>query len=175
MAARAPTYKRKLGMKIGVYPGTFDPITNGHIDIIRRSLQVFDKVIVAVAPNPKKKPIFDIHERVEMIQEATRDIPNVQIEIFEGLLADYMKRKGAHAIIRGLRAVSDFEHEFMMALMNRKLDSEAETVFLMPSEEYSYLTSSAIKEVASYGGVVKDLVPPIVARRLQEHFKKKQK
>jgi len=162
-------------MKIGVYPGTFDPITNGHIDIIRRSLQIFDKVIVAVAPNPKKKPIFDIHERVEMIQEATRDIPNVQIEIFEGLLADYMKRKGAHAIIRGLRAVSDFEHEFMMALMNRKLDSEAETVFLMPSEEYSYLTSSAIKEVASYGGVVKDLVPPIVARRLQEHFKKKQK
>jgi len=162
-------------MKIGVYPGTFDPITNGHIDIIRRSLQIFDKVIVAVAPNPKKKPIFDIHERVEMIQEATRDIPNVQIEIFEGLLADYMKRKGAHAIIRGLRAISDFEHEFMMALMNRKLDSEAETVFLMPSEEYSYLTSSAIKEVASYGGVVKDLVPPIVARRLQDLFKKKQK
>jgi len=162
-------------MKIGVYPGTFDPITNGHIDIIRRSLQIFDKVFVAVAPNPKKKPIFNIQERVEMIQEATRDISNVQIEIFEGLLADYMKRKGAHAIIRGLRAVSDFEHEFMMALMNRKLDSEAETVFLMPSEEYSYLTSSAIKEVASYGGVVKDLVPPIVARRLQEHFKKKQK
>jgi pantetheine-phosphate adenylyltransferase len=162
-------------MKIGVYPGTFDPITNGHIDIIRRSLQVFDKVIVAVAPNPKKKPLFDIQERVEMIQESTRDIPNVQIEIFEGLLADYMKRKGAHAIIRGLRAISDFEHEFMMALMNRKLDSEAETVFLMPSEEYSYLTSSAIKEVASYGGVVKDLVPPIVARRLQDHFKKKPK
>jgi len=162
-------------MKIGVYPGTFDPITNGHIDIIRRSLQVFDKVIVAVAPNPKKKPIFDIQDRVEMIREATRDISNVEIEIFEGLLAEYMKRKGAHAIIRGLRAVSDFEHEFMMALMNRKLDSEAETVFLMPSEEYSYLTSSAIKEVASYGGVVKDLVPPIVARRLQDHFKKKQK
>ncbi|HTN43387.1 MAG TPA: pantetheine-phosphate adenylyltransferase [Nitrospiria bacterium] len=162
-------------MKIGVYPGTFDPITNGHIDIIRRSLQVFDKVIVAVAPNPKKKPIFDIHERVEMIREATRDIPNVEIEIFEGLLAEYMKRKNAHAIIRGLRAVSDFEHEFMMALMNRKLDSEAETVFLMPSEEYSYLTSSAIKEVASYGGVVKDLVPPIVARRLRDHFQKKQK
>jgi pantetheine-phosphate adenylyltransferase len=162
-------------MKIGVYPGTFDPITNGHIDIIRRSLQIFDKVIVAVAPNPKKKPIFDIQERVEMIQEATRDIPNVEIEIFEGLLAEYMKRKNAHAIIRGLRAISDFEHEFMMALMNRKLDSEAETVFLMPSEEYSYLTSSAIKEVASYGGVVKDLVPPIVARRLQDHFKKKSK
>ncbi|MBI3597214.1 MAG: pantetheine-phosphate adenylyltransferase [Nitrospirae bacterium] len=162
-------------MKIGVYPGTFDPITNGHIDIIRRSLRIFDKVIVAVAPSPKKKPIFDIHERVEMIREAIRDISNVEIEIFEGLLAEYMKRKNAHAIIRGLRAVSDFEHEFMMALMNRKLDSETETVFLMPSEEYSYLTSSAIKEVASYGGVVKDLVPPIVARRLQDHFKKKQK
>jgi pantetheine-phosphate adenylyltransferase len=162
-------------MKIGVYPGTFDPITNGHIDIIRRSLQVFDKVIVAVAPNPKKKPIFDIRERVEMIRESTKDIPNVEIEIFEGLLAEYMKRKGAHAIIRGLRAISDFEHEFMMALINRKLDGNVETVFLMPSEEYSYVTSSAIKEVASYGGVVKDLVPPIVARRLQDHFKKKQK
>jgi pantetheine-phosphate adenylyltransferase len=162
-------------MKIGVYPGTFDPITNGHIDIIRRSLQVFDKVIVAVAPNPKKKPIFDIRERVEMIRESTKDIPNVEIEIFEGLLAEYMKRKGVHAIIRGLRAISDFEHEFMMALINRKLDGNVETVFLMPSEEYSYVTSSAIKEVASYGGVVKDLVPPIVARRLQDHFKKKQK
>ncbi|HUK55509.1 MAG TPA: pantetheine-phosphate adenylyltransferase [Nitrospiria bacterium] len=162
-------------MKIGVYPGTFDPITNGHIDIIRRSLQVFDKVIVAVAPNPKKKPIFDIRERVEMIREATRDIRNVEIEIFEGLLAEYMRRKGVHAIIRGLRAISDFEHEFMMALINRKLDGNVETVFLMPSEEYSYVTSSAVKEVASYGGIVKDLVPSIVARRLQEHFKKKQK
>lgn len=162
-------------MKIGVYPGTFDPITNGHIDIIRRSLRVFDKVIVAVAPNPKKKPIFDIIDRVEMIREAARDIPSVEIEIFEGLLAEYMHRKGVHAIIRGLRAISDFEHEFMMALINRKLDSNVETVFLMPSEEYSYVTSSAVKEVASYGGVVKDLVPPIVARRLQEYFKKKHK
>lgn len=159
-------------MKIGVYPGTFDPITNGHIDIIRRSLHVFDKVIVAVAPNPKKKPLFDIHERVEMIKDATRDLPYVEVEIFEGLLAEYMKRKGVQAIIRGLRAISDFEHEFMMALLNRKLDSEVETVFLMPSEEYSYLTSSAIKEVASYGGVVKDLVPPMVAQRLQERFQK---
>lgn len=159
-------------MKIGVYPGTFDPITNGHIDIVRRSFQIFDKVIIAVAPNPKKKPLFDIHERVEMIREATRNIPNVEIEIFEGLLAEYMKRKGVHAIVRGLRAISDFEHEFMMALLNRKLDGEVETVFLMPSEEYSYLTSSAIKEVASYGGVVKDLVPPMVAQHLRERFQK---
>jgi len=160
-------------MKVGVYPGTFDPITNGHIDIIRRSKHVFDKVIVAVAPNPKKKPLFDIHERVAMIKDATRDLPYVEVEIFEGLLAEYMTRKGVHAIVRGLRAISDFEHEFMMALLNRKLDSNVETVFLMPSEEYSYLTSSAVKEVASYGGVVKDLVPPLVARRLQDHFKKK--
>lgn len=162
-------------MKIGVYPGTFDPITNGHIDLIRRSLRIFDKVIVAVAPNPKKKPLFDIEERVEMIRESTKDIPNVQIEIFEGLLADYMRRKGAHAIIRGLRAISDFEHEFMMAQINRKLDSEVETVFLTPSEEYSYITSTAIKEVASYGGIVKDFVSPVVARRLHDHFKKKHK
>ena len=162
-------------MRIGVYPGTFDPITNGHIDIVRRSFQIFDKLIIAVAPNPKKGPLFDIQERVEMIREATRDIPNVEIEIFEGLLAEYMKRKGVHAIVRGLRAISDFEHEFMMALLNRKLDSEVETVFLMPSEEYSYLTSSAIKEVASYGGVVKDLVTPMVARRLRERFQKGKK
>ncbi|MBI3610861.1 MAG: pantetheine-phosphate adenylyltransferase [Nitrospirae bacterium] len=162
-------------MKIGVYPGTFDPITNGHLDLIRRSLHIFDRVIVAVAPNPKKQPLFDIHERVAMIKEATRDLPYVEVEIFEGLLAEYMKRKGVHAIIRGLRAISDFEHEFMMALLNRKLDSDVETVFLMPSEEYSYITSSAIKEVASYGGLLKDFVPPVVARRLREQFQKKQK
>lgn len=162
-------------MKIGVYPGTFDPITNGHIDIILRSRRIFDKVIVAVAPSRRKQPLFDIHERVEMIKEATVDLPYVEVEIFEGLLAEYMRRKGAHAIIRGLRAVSDFEHEFMMALMNRKLDSQVETVFMMPSEEYSYLTSSAIKEVASYGGTVVDLVPHAIAQRLKERFSGKQK
>ena len=159
-------------MKIGVYPGTFDPITSGHVDIVKRSLRIFDKVIIAVAPNLKKAPLFHIRDRVAMIREATRTIPSVEIEVFEGLLADFMKRKKAHAIIRGLRAISDFEHEFLMALMNRKLDSDVETVFLMPSEEYSYLTSSAIKEVASYGGELKDLVPPIVARRLKEKFKR---
>lgn len=157
-------------MKIGVYPGTFDPFTHGHLDIIKRSFHVFDKVIVAVAPNPKKKPLFDVQARVEMIRDATKDLPYVEIEIFEGLLADYMKRKGVHAIVRGLRAISDFEHEFMMALINRKLDNEVETVFLMPSEEYSYITSSAIKEIASYGGELKDFVTPRVARLLQERF-----
>jgi pantetheine-phosphate adenylyltransferase len=159
-------------VKIGVYPGTFDPITYGHIDILRRSLRIFDKVIIAVAPNTKKKPLFPIEERYEMIREATRSISSVKIEIFEGLLAEYMKRKKAHAIIRGLRAISDFEHEFLMALMNRKLDSDVETVFLMPSEEYSYITSSAIKEVASFGGKLKDLVPPIVIRKLKEKYRR---
>ncbi len=162
-------------MKIGVYPGTFDPITNGHVDIIRRSLQIFDKMIVAVAPSLKKNPLFDIHERMAMVKEATEKLSYVEAEIFEGLLTEYMKRKGAHAIVRGIRAVSDFEHEFMMALMNRKLDSRVETVFLMPSEEYSYLTSSAVKEVASYGGAMTGLVPPSIARRLKERFSGRKK
>lgn len=157
-------------MKIAVYPGTFDPITNGHLDIIQRSSRVFDKVIIAVAPNPKKEPLFDIHERVAMLKDATCNLPYVEIEIFEGLLTEYMKRKGVHAIVRGVRAISDFEHEFVMALVNRKLDSQCETFFLMPSEEYSYTTSSAIKEVASYGGELTDLVPPQVAARLKEKF-----
>ena len=162
-------------MKIGVYPGTFDPITNGHTDIIRRSHEIFDKVIVAVAPSNSKNPLFDIHQRVAMVKEVTQDLSYVEIEIFEGLLTEYMKRKDAHAIIRGLRAVSDFEHEFIMALMNRKLDSTVETVFLMPSEEYSYLTSSGVKVVAGFGGPVKDFVHPAVARQLRERFAEKKK
>lgn len=159
-------------MKIGVYPGTFDPITCGHLDILKRSLRIFDKVIVAVAPSPKKTPLFSIEERITIIRETTRDIANVEIDIFEGLLVEYLKQRNAHAIIRGLRAISDFEHEFIMALMNRKMDSEVETVFLMPSEEYSYLTSSVVKEVASFGGEIKDLVPNIVIENLKRKFKK---
>lgn len=160
-------------MKSAVYPGTFDPITNGHIDIIKRSLRIFDRVVIAVAPNPKKTPLFDINERIFMIEEATKGMKNVEIEPFEGLLVDYIRQKGAIAIIRGLRAVSDFEYEFQMALMNRKLSDTIETVFMMPSEEYSYLTSSLIKEVASYGGEVKDLVPSIAAKRLKDIFKRR--
>lgn len=160
-------------MKIAVYPGTFDPITNGHIDIIKRSLRIFERVVIAVAPNPKKTPLFDLKERTYMIEEAVRGMRNIEIEPFEGLLVDYISQKGAIAIIRGLRAVSDFEYEFQMALMNRKLSDTIETVFMMPSEEYSYLTSSLIKEVASYGGEVKDLVPPVVARRLKDLFKRR--
>lgn len=159
--------------KIGVYPGTFDPVTHGHIDIIKRSLKVFDKVIVAVAPSPQKAPLFDVNERVFMIQEATREFKNLQIEQFEGLLVEFVKRQGGTAVIRGLRAVSDFEYELQIALMNRKLDSEVETVFMMPSQEYTYLTSSIVKAVASYGGEVKDFVPEIVLKKLKEKLGKK--
>jgi len=160
-------------MKSAVYPGTFDPITNGHIDIIRRTLRVFDRVVIAVAPNPKKTPLFDLKERILMIEEATKGMKNIEIDPFEGLLVEYVRERGADAIIRGLRAVSDFEYELQMALMNRKLSETIETVFLMPSEEYSYLTSSIVKEVASHGGNVKDLVPSTVARRLSELFKRR--
>lgn len=160
-------------MKIAVYPGTFDPITNGHIDIIKRSLRIFDGVVIAVAPNPKKTPLFDLNERIFMIEEATKGMRHIEIEPFDGLLVDYIRQKGAIAIIRGLRAVSDFEYELQMALMNRKLSDTIETVFMMPSEEYSYLTSSLIKEVASYGGEVKDLVPSIAAKRLKDIFKRR--
>ena len=153
-------------MNVGVYPGTFDPITHGHTDIIARSLHIFDQVIVAVAPNPNKRPLFDLAERVEMVKLVTKDLPRIEVVAFDGLLVTYVKQRGAHAVIRGLRAISDFEYEFQMALVNRKLDDQVETVFLMPSEEYSYLTSSIIKEVASLGGPVTDFVHPEVATRL---------
>jgi len=157
--------------KLGVYPGTFDPVTNGHIDIVKRSLKIFDRVVVAVAGNPQKQPLFEFKERVQMVEESLKGVENARVEEFEGLLVNYSHSKGAIAIIRGLRAVSDFEYELQMALMNRKLDSKIETVFLMPSEEYSYLTSTIIKAVASYGGKVKDLVPPVVEKRLRQVFR----
>ena len=159
-------------MNIGVYPGTFDPITHGHTDIITRSLRVFDKVIVAVAPNPGKSPLFDVAERVEMVKLATKDLARVEVETFEGLLVHYVRQRGARAVIRGLRAISDFEHEFQMALINRKLDQTVESVFFMPREEYSYLTSSIIKEVAGLGGPVKDFVHPEVAKRLRQRLRR---
>jgi pantetheine-phosphate adenylyltransferase len=159
-------------MKIGVYPGTFDPITHGHTDIITRSLRVFDKVIVAVAPNPGKRPLFDVAERVEMVRIVTKELVQVEVEAFDGLLVQYVRQRGVRAVIRGLRAISDFEHEFQMALINRKLDSAVETVFFMPREEYSYLTSSIIKEVASLGGALKDFVHPEVAKRLRQRLRR---
>jgi pantetheine-phosphate adenylyltransferase len=159
-------------MKIGVYPGTFDPITNGHTDLITRSLQVFDKVIVAIALNPSKHPLFDLTERVEMVKLTTKNVSHVDVEPFSGLLVEYVKQRGARAVIRGLRAISDFEYELQMALINRKLDQGFETVFFMPSEEYSYLTSSIVKEVASLGGALDDFVHPEVAMRLRDRFRR---
>jgi len=154
-------------MKIGIYPGTFDPITHGHTDIMTRSLRVFDKVVVAVAPNPTKHPLFDMAERVEMVKLVMKDLGQVEVVTFDGLLVDYVQKSGAHAIIRGLRAISDFEHEFQMALVNRKLAKQVETVFLMPSEEYSYLSSTIIKDIAMHGGSLTAFLHPEVARRLQ--------
>ncbi len=158
--------------KIAIYPGTFDPITNGHVDLIERGLRIFDEIIVAVAKNPKKAPLFTVEKRVKMASEAVKGLGNVKVEPFDGLLMDYAKKKGAGAVIRGLRAVSDFEYELQMALMNRRLVSEVETVFMMPSEEYSYLTSSIVKEVASLKGTVKGLVPEAVEKELRKKFRR---
>jgi len=158
-------------MKIGIYPGTFDPITHGHTDIVTRSLRVFDKVVVAVAPNPSKHPLFNWAERLEMVKLVMKDHGQVEVTSFDGLLVDYVERSGAHAIIRGLRAISDFEHEFQMALINRKLAKKVETVFLMPSEEYSYLSSTIIKDVATHGGALTEFLHPEVARLLQARIR----
>ena len=158
-------------MRIGVYPGTFDPITNGHVDLITRSLRLFDKVYVAVALNPQKHSLFDLDERVEMARVVTKELPRVEVAPFEGLLVDFVRERGAEAIIRGLRAVSDFEVELQVALMNRNLDQNSETLFLMPSQEYIYLTSTIIREVARLGGSLDDLLHPEVARRLIAKFK----
>jgi pantetheine-phosphate adenylyltransferase len=158
-------------MKLGIYAGTFDPITHGHADIISRSLSVFDQVMVAVAPNPTKRPLFTLEERIEMVRLVTKELPGVQVTSFEGLLVEFVRRMGARAVIRGLRAISDFEYEFQMALVNRKLDSSIETVFFMPREEYSYLTSSLIKDVGRHGGDLNKFLHPDVARRLQERLR----
>lgn len=158
-------------MKIGIYPGTFDPITHGHTDIVTRSLRVFDKVVVAIAPNPTKHPLFTLAERLEMVRLVVKDIGQVEVTTFNGLLVDFVRQSGAHAIIRGLRAISDFEHEFQMALINRKIAKQVETVFLMPSEEYSYLSSTIIKDVATHGGALTEFLHPEVARQLQERIR----
>ena len=158
--------------RIAVYPGTFDPVTNGHIDLVERSLRIFDNVIVAVAENPRKAPLFSIDERIAMLTKVTAKYKNVVIEGFDGLLVDYVKKKRAVGIIRGLRAVSDFEYELQMALMNRRLDNTIETVYLMPSEEYSFITSTIVREAASYGGDVSSLVPKVVVQMLRKMFGK---
>ena len=156
--------------KTAIYPGTFDPITNGHVDIIERGLAIFDRLIIAVALNPKKAPLFNIEERIEMIEESLGRHPKVSVETFSGLLVEEAERRKAKVILRGLRAVSDFEYEFQMALMNRNLNNKIETVFMMTGEAYSYLSSSVVKEIASLGGTVDGLVPKIVSARLKESF-----
>ena len=149
---------------VAVYPGTFDPITYGHLDIIERGKRLFDRVVVAILENAEKQPLFTVEERVELIREATAGSPHVTVDTFSGLLVDYVRRSGAHVIVRGLRAISDFEYEFQMALMNRRLDAGVETVFMMPAEAYSYVSSRLVKEVAFLGGDVSGLVPPAVAK-----------
>jgi pantetheine-phosphate adenylyltransferase len=156
--------------RIAVYPGSFDPITNGHINLIERALELFDRLIVAVAYNPSKSALFSVEERVEMIRTALKNEPRVTAVSFEGLLVDFVDRMGARTIIRGLRALSDFEYEFQMTLMNRKLNRKVDTVFLMTGYKWFYTSSKIIKEAASLGGSVRGLVPEIVNRKLKEKF-----
>jgi len=155
---------------LAVYPGTFDPFTHGHRDILERGLRIFSRMIVAVAANPEKSPLFTVEERMEIIHDAVRGMEGVRVDAFHTLLVDYVKAQGAAVVIRGLRAISDFEHEFQMALMNRRIAEEIETIFLMPHEAYSYLSSRLVKEVALLGGMVKGLVSPLTERMLGEKY-----
>jgi len=155
-------------MSIAIYPGSFDPLTMGHVDIIHRGSRLFEKIVIAVLINADKSPLFTVQERVEVAREVFRDRANVEVDTFDGLLVDYARRRQASVIVRGLRAVSDFEYEMQMALMNRRLNQEVETVFMMPAEPYTYVSSRLVKEVVSLGGNVKGIVPDIVERRLRE-------
>jgi pantetheine-phosphate adenylyltransferase len=153
-------------MTLAVYPGSFDPLTNGHVDIILRGARLFDRIVVAILVNAEKHPLFSMDERVEIARKVFEDQPNVEVDTFEGLLVDYMERRNAQVVVRGLRAISDFEFEFQMALMNRRLKPQIETVFMMPAEQYTYISSRLIKEVFSLGGRVHGLVPELVEARL---------
>ena len=153
-------------MKVAVYPGTFDPVTNGHIDIIKRASRIFDKLIVLVALHRGKETMFTKEERVEMLKKSVEGMRNVEVDFYEGLIAEYVKDKRILAVIRGMRAVSDFEYEFQMALMNRHLNPEIEIIYLFPDEKYTYLSSSIVKEVASFGGDISTFVPPHVEKML---------
>jgi pantetheine-phosphate adenylyltransferase len=157
-------------MRRAIYPGSFDPVTNGHLDIIERARKLFDEVIVAVAHNDEKQPLLSLEERLDLLRETAGKIDNVRIAQFKGLLVEFATAEKAGAVIRGLRAVSDFEFEFQMALMNRKLDAGVETIFLMPKEEYTYLSSRIVKEIARLGGDVSGFVPPAVASTLSKKF-----
>lgn len=156
--------------KVAVYPGTFDPVTNGHLSVVNRALKIFDKLIIAILINPAKTPLFSLEERVYMIKEAVQNGANIEIDSFDGLLVDYVVKKGSNVIVRGLRALSDFEYEFQTALMNRKLNREVQSIFLMTDYKWFYTSSTIIKEAASFDGDVSGLVPELVNQKLKQKF-----
>ncbi|WP_233531781.1 pantetheine-phosphate adenylyltransferase [Paenibacillus alkalitolerans] len=162
------TKAEERGMKIAVYPGSFDPVTYGHLDIIHRAAKQFDRLIVAVLNNTSKNPLFSLEERKRLLADVTKDLPNVEVDGFRDLLINYMKQRKAHVLVRGLRAVSDFEHELQMASMNHKLSEDIETFFMMTNPAYSFLSSSIVKEIAKFHGPISDLVPPEVEQALRE-------
>jgi len=156
---------------IAVYPGTFDPITNGHLSIVNRALKIFDKLIIAILNNPQKEPLFSIEERISMIKDVLRSKSNIEVDVFDGLLVDYVLKKKSNVILRGIRALSDFEYEFQMALMNRKLNRDVQSIFLMTDYKWFYISSTIIKEAASFNGDISGLVPPSVCKKLKEKFR----
>ena len=158
---------------IAIYPGSFDPITNGHLDLIERGRHLFDHLVVALLTNLEKQPLFSVDERLEMLRSVTKGMPNVSVDTFSGLVVDYAMRRKARALLRGIRAFSDYEYELQMALMNRKLEPRLETVFLMPAESYVYVSSRLVKEVFQHGGSVQGLVPPLVEERLRQKVSRK--
>ncbi len=170
MAKKEKGESRDMG-KVAIYPGSFDPPTYGHIDVVERGLEIFDKVIVAIAENEEKRPLFSVEERLRMVRTIFKDTPNVIVDSFKGLLVDYVGKTNAKVILRGLRATSDFEYEFHMASMNRSLNTHLDTLFMMTSKDYFFVSSRTIKEVARLGGAVEGLVPDLVVRRLKEKFK----
>ena len=156
--------------RVAIYPGSFDPVTNGHLDILERGLKLFDKIILAILTNPKKIFLFSLAERIEMLEESLKEFPNVEIDTFDGLTVDFAAKRGAQGILRGLRAMSDFEYEFQMALMNRRLNREIQTVFLMTGLRWIYTSSSIIKEAAQFGGNIEGMVPPIVEDKIKQKY-----
>jgi len=156
--------------RVAIYPGSFDPVTNGHLDILERGLKLFDKIILAILTNPKKSFLFTLEQRIDMLEDSIKEFPNVEIDTFDGLTVDFAAERNAQGILRGLRAMSDFEYEFQMALMNRRLNREIQTVFLMTGLRWIYTSSSIIKEAAQFGGNINGMVPPIVEKRIKEKY-----
>jgi pantetheine-phosphate adenylyltransferase len=164
---RGVAFHLPMKTSVALYPGSFDPVTNGHLDLIERGENMFDHLIVAVLKNVEKQPLFSVPERVDMLREVTKRWESVEVDVFEGLLVDYARKRGAAVILRGIRAISDYEYELQMALMNRKLEPRLETVFMLPGESYSYLSSKLVREIATLGGPLTDLVPPVVEQRMR--------